>query len=144
MPCDIVILDLFAEDRYIVTNVVVTTAYRNTVTQRVASIPGNAAKYSEDSKLLGNRTSTQPIASSHVGPHVLVPFAIEDGGSLGVHAFALLKSLGDCGSRERPVNPLCSSRPCIFALHVGLPMGPTMTTSYVHLASLSQLQARHE
>ena len=34
----------------------------------------------------------EPVASIHGGPHVLVPFALEDGGRLGAHAHALLRS----------------------------------------------------
>ena len=40
-----------------------------------------------------DRTSAQPIADIHGGPHVLVPFVVEDGGRLGAHALALLRDL---------------------------------------------------
>jgi hypothetical protein len=43
--------------------------------------------------LLANITSRQPIVAPHGGRHVLVPFAIEDGGMLGAHAHALLRAL---------------------------------------------------
>jgi len=72
---------------------VVTVVYRNIVIQRVASIRNYAANYAEDRKLLADRTSAEPITSIHGGPHVLIPFAIEDGGRLGVHALALLKAV---------------------------------------------------
>jgi hypothetical protein len=69
-----------------VIDAVVTTVYKNTVLQQVANIPGYAAKQAEDKKFLADMTSSQPIAASHGGQHVLVPFAMEDGGSLGAHA----------------------------------------------------------
>jgi hypothetical protein len=48
----------------------------------------------EDRKFYADRTSHQPIAVVHVGPHVLlVPFSVEDGGRLGAHALALLTVL---------------------------------------------------
>ena len=59
----------------------------------MATILGYAAKQAEDRKLYVDRTSHQPIAAVHGGPHVLVPFAVEDGGRLGAHALALLKAL---------------------------------------------------
>ena len=35
----------------------------------------------------------QPIAAPHGSPHVLVTFAIEDGGRLRAHAFALYEAV---------------------------------------------------
>ena len=90
---DVVVLDFFAEDMHIVVDVVVTTVYRNTILQGAASFPVYAAKQAEDKKFYADKTSAQPIAALHGGPHVLVPFAMEDGGRLGVHAITLLRSL---------------------------------------------------
>jgi len=90
---DVVVQDFFAEGRHLVVDVVVTTVYRNTILQGVASIPRYAAKQAQDMKLYVDKTSTQRIAAIHGGPHVLVPFAIEDRGRLGAHALALLRSL---------------------------------------------------
>ena len=70
-----------------------TTVYKNTVLEKVATVPGFAAKQGEDGKFLADRTSSQPISAVHGGPHILVLFAIEDGGRLGAHAQALLRSL---------------------------------------------------
>ena len=92
-PGDVVALDFFAEGRHLVIDAVMTTVYRNTVLEKVATIPGFAAKQAEDKKLFADKTSTQPISAVHGGPHILVPFAIEDGGRLGAHAQALLRSL---------------------------------------------------
>ena len=39
--------------------------------------------------------SSQPVSCKHGGDHVLVPFAMEDGGTLGAHAHTLLKTLAD-------------------------------------------------
>ena len=90
---DFVVLDFFAEGRHLVIDAVVTTVYRKNRIQRMAFIPGYAAKQVEDRKLLADRTSTQTIAAAHGGPRVLVPVAIEDGGRLGAHALAPLKAL---------------------------------------------------
>ena len=79
--------------RHLVIDVVVTTVYHNTVVQRVASIPGYAAKQADGRKLLADRTSLEPIAVVHGGPYVLAHFAIEDCSHLGAHAHALLTAL---------------------------------------------------
>ena len=92
-PGDVVALDVFADGRHLVIDAVMTTVYRNTVREKVATVPGFAAKQAEDRKFLADKTSTQPISVVHGGPHILVPFTIEDGGRLGAHAQALLRSL---------------------------------------------------
>jgi len=76
---------------------VVTLFFRNIVIHRIASIHGYAAKQAPDRKLLDDMTSAdgalEPIAAIHGGSHVLVPFAIEDGGRLGAHAQAILTAM---------------------------------------------------
>jgi hypothetical protein len=90
-----VVLDFFREGQHLVLDAVVTVVYRNTVLvlHQVSTIPGYAAKQAEDRKFDNDRTCADPIACIHDGPHVLVPFALEDGGRLGAHAQALLRSL---------------------------------------------------
>ena len=61
--------------------------------EKVATIHGYATKQAEDKKFMADKTSSQPILVVNGGPHILVPFAIEDGGRLGAHAQALLRSL---------------------------------------------------
>ena len=92
-PGDIVAMDFFADGRHMVIDAVMTTVYMNTVLEKVATIPGYAAKRAEDRKFHADKTSRQPIAAMHGGPHILVPFAIEDGGRLEDHAHALLRAL---------------------------------------------------
>ena len=92
-PGDVVALNFFADGRHLVIDAVMTTVYRNTMLEKVATVPGFAAKHAKDRKFLADRTSSQPISVVHGGPHILVPFAIEDGGRLGAHAQALLRSL---------------------------------------------------
>jgi len=92
-PGDVVALDFFADGRHLVTDAVMTTVYRKTVLHQVATVPGYAAKQAEDKKFLADKASRQPISTPHGGPHILVPFAIEDGGRLGGHAQALLGAL---------------------------------------------------
>jgi hypothetical protein len=99
-----VVVDIFAEGKHLVTYVVVTTVYRNTVLKKVAYIPGYAAKHVEDREFLADMNSTDPIAVIHGGPHVLVPFAVEAGGRLGAHAQSLLRAMAtvDLEKGRRP------------------------------------------
>jgi hypothetical protein len=83
---DIVTLDFFVDGRHLVIDAVMTTMYRNTIMGKVATILGYAAKQAEDMKFLADKRSLQPISAINGGPHILVPFAIEDGGRLGAHA----------------------------------------------------------
>ncbi len=92
-PGDVLALDFFADGRHLVIDAVLTTVYRNTVLEKVATVPRYAAKKAKDRKLPADRTSTQPISAIHGGPHILVPFALEDGGRLGAHAQTLLRAL---------------------------------------------------
>jgi len=89
----VVVLDFFAEGRHLVVDAVLTKAYRNVILKNAFAVPGYAAKQVEDRKLQVDRISSQPIAAIHRGPHVLVPFAMEDEGCLGAHVFALLRAL---------------------------------------------------
>ena len=86
-------MDFFADGKHLVIDAVMTTVYKNIVMEKVATVPGFAAKQAEDRKFLADMTSSQPIATTHGGPHILVTFAIEDGGRLGDHAQALLRAL---------------------------------------------------
>jgi len=92
-PGDVVALDFFADGRHLVIDAVMTTVYMKTVLEKVATTTGYAAKQAEDMKFVADKTSRQPISRVHGGPHILAPFAIEDGCRLGSHAQALLRSL---------------------------------------------------
>ena len=56
---------------------------------------GYVAKLAEDKKFKADEKSPEPVSSKHGGDHVFVPFAMEDGGTLGAHALALLKMLAE-------------------------------------------------
>ena len=56
-PGDVVVLDLFAEGSHLVVDVVVKTAYRNTILQGSVSIPGCATKHAHDKKLYADKIS---------------------------------------------------------------------------------------
>ncbi len=73
------------------------------------TIPGYAAKQTEKKKFLADMTSRQPIAAMHGGPHILVPFAIEDGGRLGAHAQALLRALATSALAKGRTPPFAKS-----------------------------------
>jgi hypothetical protein len=47
-PIDVVALDFFADGRHLVIDAVMTTVYMNTVMEKVATVPGFAAKQAED------------------------------------------------------------------------------------------------
>jgi len=57
-------------------------------------IPGYAAKLVEDKNFYADKTSERPVAMIHGEEHTLVPFiTIEDGGCMGAHAQAFLRTL---------------------------------------------------
>ncbi len=64
-PRDIVALDFVANGRHLVIDAVMTTVYRNTVLNKVATIPRYAAKQVEDMKFLAEMISNQPISTLH-------------------------------------------------------------------------------
>ena len=63
---------------------------RNTILSVTRLIPGHVAKLAEDKKFKADEMSSQPVSCKHGGDHVFVPFAMEDGGTPGAHAHALL------------------------------------------------------
>ena len=72
--------------------VISTVMYRNTILSVTSLIPGHVVKLAaEDKKFKADEMSSQPVSCKHGGGgHVFVPFAMEDGGTLGAHAHALL------------------------------------------------------
>jgi len=92
-PGDIVVLDFSDDGRHLVIDGVVTTVYRISVLDKVASIPGYVAKLVEERKFKKDADSPQPDATAAGGRHTFVPFAMEDGGRLGAHAHATLNLL---------------------------------------------------
>ena len=80
----------------LVVDAVISTVYRNTLLSVTRWIPGHVAKLAEDKKFKADeQLSSQPVSCKHGGDHVFVPFAMEDGGTLGAHAHALLKTLAE-------------------------------------------------
>ena len=98
-PGDVVVLmDFYGPGRHLlVIDAVISTVYRNTILSATSLIPGHVAKLAEDKKFKADEVSSQPVSCKHCGDdHVLVPFAMmEDGGTLGAHAHALLKTLAE-------------------------------------------------
>jgi len=94
-PCDIVVLDYYNPAHHLLLDGVVTTTYRNTRQRETGEIAGFAAKLVEDRKFYADKTSERPVARIHARKHTLVPFAVEDGGRLGAHAQAFLRTLAE-------------------------------------------------
>jgi len=64
---------------------------------------GYAAKLVEARKLYADKISERPAAKINGGRYTLVRFAVENGGRLGAHAHAFLRSLAeraDCQGRR--------------------------------------------
>ena len=93
-------MDYHAPGRHLLLDGVVTTAYMNTRQRKTWEIPGYATKLVEDNKFSADKISEQPAAMIHGGRHTLVPFAVEDGGRLGAHAQAFLRSLAELALRQ--------------------------------------------
>jgi hypothetical protein len=94
-PGGIVVLDFAEGGRPLIMDGVVTIVYRNNIISKVAAVPGFAAKQVEDKKLKANADSPRPVAAAHGGRHMLVPFAVEDGGRIGAHGHASLRMLAE-------------------------------------------------
>lgn len=56
-PRYVVALDFFADGRHLIVDAFMTTVYMNTVLEKVATVPGYAAKHAEDMKFLADKTS---------------------------------------------------------------------------------------
>ena len=80
---DIVVLDFAEGGKHLIVDGVITTDYRNNIIFKVVSIPGFAAKQGEDKKIKADADSPRPVAATHGWRHMLVPFAMKDGGRIG-------------------------------------------------------------
>ena len=66
----------------------------------ISRVPGFAAKArAEDAKLDEDFRSASPVSQCHGGRHRLVPFVLEEGGSFGDHALALLSEIAEFGAQ---------------------------------------------
>ncbi len=74
---------------------VVTTVYRNYVLSKVATITEFAAKKVEVMKFKTDEDSANQVSVNHGGRHMLIPFAMEDGGRIGAHGQAALRMLAE-------------------------------------------------
>ena len=116
---------------------VVSTVYRNTILSKTSTIPGYVAKLAEDKKFKADEKSPEPVSSKHGGDHVFVPFAMhmEDGGTLGAHAFGAPEDAGrvcSCSGLllvQLPGQPLSAHSP-----HAGLALDAALAAAPFHLA----------
>jgi hypothetical protein len=98
--CDIVLLDYYSPEHHLMLDGVITTVYKNTRQGETWEIPGYATKLVEVRKFYADNTSEWHVARIHGGKHTFVPFAIEDGGRLGAHAHAFLRTLAERAVRQ--------------------------------------------
>ena len=81
------VLDFYGPVRnLVIDNAVISTVYRNTILSATSLIPGHVAKLAEDTQFKADEVSSQPVSCKHGGDHVLVPFDMEDGGTLGAQS----------------------------------------------------------
>ena len=97
--------------------------YRNTVLDKVASIPGYAAKLVEDKKFKKDADSPQHVAVAAGGRHTFVLFAMEDEGRLGAQAHATLKLLAEYSVGKGRLPP--------SARHVAPPLPPAVVALWI-------------
>ena len=116
-----------------------TTVYMNTVLEEVATVPGYAAKQAEDRKFLADRTSTKPISTIQGDPHILIPFAVEDGGRLGGHAQALLRALASSSLSKGRNPPLRKGGGGDDLPHARLTMGQEVAATHLGMVALGDL-----
>ncbi len=102
---------------------VVTTVYRNSVLDKVLSVPGYASKLVNDRKFKKDADCPQPVAVATGGRHTFVPFAMEDGGGLGAHAHATLKLLAKYAVGKGRLPPR--------ARHVAPPLPPATVALWI-------------
>jgi hypothetical protein len=121
-PGDFVVLDFAEGGRHLVIDGVVTTVYRNFVLSKVAAIPRFAAKQVEDRKIRTGEDSPHRVSANHGGRHMLIPFAMEDGGRIGAHGHATLRMLAEYAVAKGKLPPPCNA--CI-------PLAPSRGGSYV-------------
>jgi hypothetical protein len=94
-PGYLVVLDFAEGGQHLVIDGVVTTIYMNSVMSKVVVIPGFVAKQVEDMKFKVDEDSLHPMSVLHGGRHMLIPFAMEDGGRIGAHGQAALRMLAE-------------------------------------------------
>ncbi len=76
----------------------------------MAAIHGFAAKQAEDKKFKADADSSHPVAAQHGGRHMLVPFAMEDGGMIGAYGQAALRMLAEYADAQCKLTP--DVQPC--------------------------------
>jgi hypothetical protein len=105
-PGDLVVLDFAEGGRHLIIDGVVTTVYKNTVLQKVATIPSFAAKQAEDKKFKADADSNHPVAAQHGGRHRFIPFTMEDGGRVGAYGQGALRMLAEYAVAKGKLPPM--------------------------------------
>ncbi len=142
-PGDLVVLDFAAGGRHIVIDGVVATVYRNSVLSKVATIPGFAAKQVEDKKFKTDKDSPHLVSASHGGRHMLIPFAMEDGGQIGAHGHATLRMLAEYAVAKGKLPPSSSACSPLDPPIGGSYMGPHVATKALSLATPHPVPPSH-
>ncbi len=68
--------------------------------RETTEVPGYAAKLVEDMKFYTDKTSERHVARIHGELHIMIIFAVEDGGRLGARAQAFLHTLAERAVRQ--------------------------------------------
>ena len=120
-PSDITWLDFFGPSgKHLLIDTTVATLYRKyMLASGRFNTPGLAAREAENEKFKKDGASSLPTT---LGPHRLVPFAIEESGRFGRHAIALLRELASRGVTDGFLKPpsswLSAKRPQIISYWV--------------------------
>jgi hypothetical protein len=105
-PGDLVAMDFAAGGRHLIIDGEVTSIYRKTVLQKVATIPGFAAKQVEDKKFKADADSINPVFAKHGRRYMFIPFAMEDGGMIGAHGQVALRMLAEYAVAKGKAPPM--------------------------------------
>jgi hypothetical protein len=105
-------LDFDEGERPLIIDGVVTTVYRNTILSKATTVPGfYTAKHVEDKKFKVDGDSPRPVSTSHGGRHMMVPFAMEDGGRIGAHGHDALWMLAEYAVAKGRLPPMPERAP---------------------------------
>jgi hypothetical protein len=135
-------IDFFVEGRHLVIDAVMTTVYMNTVLEKVATIPGFAAKHAEDRKLFADRTSTQPIGGARRPPH-FCPLCDRRWRPPRRPCPGPATFPGDGSTSQREDTPLHPRSRKPYPQHADIVVGPQVAAAPVSMGTLGNFSPHH-